>query len=128
MLQSIPSVGRQTSVVLIAYTQAFTLFSNHRKFACFAGVAPFEYTSGTSIKGRTKVSNLANKKIKSILNIAALSAKKYDPELKLYFQRKLKEGKNKMLILNAIRCKIIRRAFAVVKRNSKFVNTLKAVA
>lgn len=128
LLQSIPGVGKQTSVILIAYTQAFTLFKNHRQFACFAGVAPFEYSSGSSVRGRTKVSNLANKRIKTILNMAALSAKKYDPQLKQYFEKKIKEGKNKMLVLNAIRCKIISRAFAVINRNSKFVNTLKAVA
>ena len=70
----------------------------------------------------------ANKKIKTILNMAALTAKKYDPELKFYFDKKVAEGKNKMLVMNAIRCKLISRAFAVIKRNSKFVNTLKAVA
>ncbi len=128
LLQSIPGIGKQTSITLIAYTQAFTLFKNHRQFACFAGVAPFEYSSGSSVRGKTKVSNLANKKIKTILNMAALSAKKYDPQLKQYFDKKVKEGKNKMLVLNAIRCKIISRAFAVISRNSKFVNTLKAVA
>lgn len=128
LLQSVPGIGKQTSVILIAYTQAFSLFKNHRQFACFAGVAPFEYSSGSSIKGKTKVSNLANKKLKTALNMAALSAKKYDTELKLYFDRKTKEGKNKMLVLNAIRCKVISRAFAVINRNSKFVNTLKAVA
>jgi transposase len=128
LLRSIPGIGKQTSVMFIAYTQAFTLFENHRQFACYAGVAPFEYSSGSSIRGRTKVSNLANKKMKTILNMAALSAKKFDVQLKQYYDRKIAEGKNKMLVLNAIRCKIISRAFAVIDRNSKFVNTLKAVA
>ncbi len=128
LLQSIPGIGKQTSVTFIAYTQAFTLFKTHRQFACFAGVAPFEYSSGSSVRGRTKVSHLANKKIKTILNMAALSAKKYDPQLKQYFEKKIAEGKNKMLVLNSIRCKIISRAFAVINRNSKFVNTFKAVA
>lgn len=128
LLQSIPGVGKQTSVLLIAYTQAFTLFKNHRQFACYAGVAPFEYSSGSSIRGRTKVSNLANKKLKTALNMAALSAKKFDTQLKEYYDKKVAAGKNKMLVLNAIRCKIISRAFAVINRNSKFVDTLKAVA
>lgn len=128
LLQSIPGIGKQTSIMLIAYTQAFSLFKNHRQFACYCGIAPFEYSSGTSIKQRTKVSHLANKKLKTILNMAALAAKRYDPEIKLYFNRKVAEGKNKMLVMNAIRCKIVSRAFAVITRNSKFVNTLKAVA
>ena len=128
LLQSVPGIGKQTAVILIAYTQAFTLFKNHRQFACYAGVAPFEYSSGSSVRGRTKVSHIANKKLKATLNMAALSAKKYDTELKLYFEKKVAEGKNKMLVMNAIRCKVISRAFAVINRNSKFVNTLKAVA
>lgn len=128
LLQSIPGIGKQTSVILIAYTQAFTLFKTHRQFACYAGVAPFEYSSGSSVRGKTKVSPLANKKLKATLNMAALTAKKYDPQLKQYFDKKVTEGKNKMLVMNAIRCKLISRAFAVITRNTKFVNTLKAVA
>ena len=60
--------------------------------------------------------------------MAALTAKKFDPQLKIYFDKKVAEGKNKMLVLNAIRCKLISRAFAVINRNTKFVNTMKAVA
>ena len=60
--------------------------------------------------------------------MAALTAKKFDSQLKQYYESKVEAGKNKMLVLNAIRCKIISRAFAVINRNSKFVDTLKAVA
>ena len=128
LLRSIPGIGKQTSILFIAYTQAFTLFKNHRQFACYVGTAPFGYSSGTSVKKKTKVSDLANKRLKAILNMAALSAKKYDPQMKFYFERKVAEGKNKMSVMNAIMCKLISRAFAVINRDSKFVNTLKAVA
>jgi len=60
--------------------------------------------------------------------MAALTAKKHDPQLKLYYEQKVAEGKNKMLVMNAIRCKLVSRAFAVINRDSIFVNTLKAVA
>jgi transposase len=122
LLITVPGVGKQTSVNLIVATYAFTAFKNWRKFACYCGIAPFEYTSGSSIKGKTKVSHLANKKLKALLNMAALSAKKNDTEMRAYFDKKVKEGKNKMLVLNSIRCKIISRAFAVVQRNTPFVN------
>jgi transposase len=128
LLQSVPGIGKQTSVNLIAYTHAFTSFKNWRKFACFCGLAPFPYQSGSSIKGKTKVHHLANKKLKALLNLAALSAKKNDPEIKYYFERKVKEGKNKMSVLNAIRCKVISRAFAVIQRGSAFVNLNKFAA
>ena len=127
LLLSVPGIGTQTAANMIASTNAFTSFSNWRKYACHCGVAPFEYSSGSSVKGRTKVNHMANKKLKSLLNMAALSAKKYDTEISHYFERKVKEGKNKMLVLNAIRCKVISRAFAVINRNSPFVNTLKSV-
>jgi transposase len=128
LLQSVPGIGPQTALQLICYTRCFSAFSNWRQLACYAGVAPFEYQSGSSIRGRTKVSHYAQKKLKSLLNMAALSAKRHDPELKQYFERKVAEGKNKMLVVNAIRCKLIARAFAVINRQSPFINLQKFTA
>ena len=63
--------------------------------------------------------------MKSLLNMAALSAKKNDSVIKEYYERKVAEGKNKIILKNAIRCKIISRAFAVIKRETPFVNIQK---
>lgn len=125
LAQSVPGVGPQTAINLIVTTQCFSAFDNWRKYACYAGVAPFEYTSGTSIKGRTQVSHFANKKIKSLLHMAALTAKRSDAQLKAYYDRKVQEGKNGMLVINAIRCKIIGRVFATIKRETPYVDLLK---
>jgi len=122
LLLTVPGIGKPTAANLIATTNAFTSFKNWRKFACYCGIAPFEYSSGSSIRKKTRVSHLADKKMKSLLNMAALSAKKSDAELKDYYDKKVKEGKNKMSVLNAIRCKIVSRAFAVIERNNPFVN------
>jgi len=118
---SVPGIGPQISCYLLIYTRCFTSFDNARQLACFAGVAPFEYSSGSSIRGKTKVSHLANKKLKTLLNMGALTAKKIDPELGLYYQRKTAEGKNGMLVMNAIRNKLIARIFATVKRGTPYV-------
>lgn len=59
--------------------------------ACYAGVVPFEHTSGKSIRAKPKVHYLANKKLKKQLHMCALSAIKHDPELKLYFNKKVEE-------------------------------------
>jgi transposase len=128
LARTIPGIGPQTALYLIIYSRCFQAFSSWRKFACYGGIAPFHYQSGSSIKGRTKVSPLANKKLKSLLNMAALTAKKYDPDLKNYYQRKVKEGKNPMLVMNAIRCKLVSRVFATVKRETPYVNTQKFAA
>ena len=128
LVRSVPGVGEQTALNLVVKTQCFSVFQNSRQFACYAGIAPFEYTSGTSIRGRTKVSHMADKKMKALLSMAALSAKKWDPELNQYYQRKVEEGKNPMLVMNNIRNKMISRVFAVINRGTPFVNTQKFCA
>lgn len=120
-----------TSVVGVAFviasymlvtTNNFTSFNNGRQYACYSGIAPFAHESGTSIKGKTRVSNLANKKIKAILSNGANSAVRYDPELKKYYKRKSAQGKDHKLVINAVRCKLVNRVFAVVKRQTPYVN------
>lgn len=128
LLCSINGVGPQTALYMIVYTQGFTKFKNARKFASYCGIAPFPNKSGTSIRGRTKVSNLANKKIKSLLQLCAKSAIQYNPEMKAYYKRRLEQEKNKMSTLNIIRNKLLARMFAVVKRGTPYVNTMKYVA
>jgi transposase len=128
LICSIPGVGPQTALYLIIATKGFKAFENCRKLACYAGVAPFEYSSGSSIKGRTKVNNLADKKMKSLLYMCAMNAKKCDKELSEYYNRKVEEGKSKMLVLNNISCKLLGRVFAVINRGTPFVNTYKFAA
>ncbi len=125
LIKSIPGVGPQTAIYLIIATKGFKAFTTSRKFACYAGVAPFEYSSGSSIKGRTKVNHMADKKMKSLLQMCALTAIKRDPQLKDYYNRKKEEGKNGMLVLNNIRFKIIGRVFSVINRQTPYVNIYK---
>lgn len=128
LITSIPGVGKQTAYYLVITTKCFESFENWRQLACYAGVAPFEYSSGSSIKGRTKVNHLADKKMKSLLNMCALSIKKYDKEIAEYYQKKVLEGKNPMLVMNNIRCKILSRVFATVNRGTPYVNLQKFAA
>ena len=128
LLQSIPGIGYQTALQLLIHSKCFTAFKNWRQLACYAGIAPFPYQSGSSIRGKTKVSNFAQKRLKSTLHLASLTFKKYDQETLNYFNRKVEEGKNKMSIINAIRCKLVERAFAVINRGTPFVNTQKFAA
>lgn len=120
LLSSIPGIGRQNALAFIVYTQNFKNFSNAKHLACYAGVAPFPNESGTIIK-RARVSKLANLKLKSLLHMAAMSCIRAKGELKEYYIRKVKEGKNKMVVLNNIRNKLIERMFAVIKRQSAYV-------
>lgn len=121
LLVSIKGVGPVIAAYMIGNTHNFKRFRNARKFNCYAGIAPFGHQSGTSLKSRARVSHLANKDTKTLLNLAAVCAIRCDEELKNYYLRKIDEGKNKMSCINAIRAKIVARMFAVIKRQSPFL-------
>ena len=119
---SVKGIGLVIAAFMLVTTNNFTSFENGRKYACYSGIAPFEYTSGSSIKGRTKVSHLGNKTIKTLLSNGANSASKWDPQLRAYYKRKEAEGKDHKLIVNSISCKLVNRVFAVVKRQTPYTN------
>ena len=120
LLRSIKGVGWIVACYMISCTANFKKFTNARKFNCYAGLAPFKHESGTSIRSRSRISHLANKEAKSLLNLAANCAARYDEELKNYYQRRVLEGKRKMSCLNIIRSKIVARMFAVIKRQTPY--------
>lgn len=122
LINSIKGVGKQTALMMIVLTQGFTQFTKWRKFACYAGTAPFNNESGR-FKGKTKVNHLANKKIKALLNCCATSAINYNTEMKMYYERRMAENKHPMSTLNIIRNKILARIFAVVHRQTPYVDT-----
>ncbi len=120
LIQSVKGVGPIICWYLLSYTNGFLYLDKGKSLACYCGVVPFKNTSGTTIKSKPRVSPIANKKLKSLMNLAALSAIKHDKEIKYYYERKVMEGKNKMSVLNAVRNKLILRITAVVRDNRKF--------
>lgn len=121
LLCSIKGVGLQTATALYAYTKGFTMFENAKQLACYCGVAPFTKSSGTSVRYKPGVSPFANRKLKSLLHLCAMSALRWDKEIKAYYERKVMEGKNKMSVINAIRNKLILRIFAVLRDQRPYV-------
>lgn len=122
LAKSVVGIGFVTAMNLMIHTNGFTELNDVRKLACYCGVAPFEHSSGTSIRGKTKVHYMANKKLKCNLHMASLTAIKLDTEIKMYFERKIAEGKNKMSVLNAVRNKLLARVLACVNNQKFYVN------
>ena len=122
LLETIPGVGRLTAMKMIAATKGFTLFENGRQFCCYAGTAPFAYTSGTSIHSRHKVSQRADKSLKAMLHICAVTVARRckSNHFTEYYQRKVDEGKNPMTVLNAIRSKLVLTMFAVIRTDQPY--------
>ena len=120
LIRSIPGVGKVLCWTMIARTENFTTITAPRQMACYSGVAPFRNSSGTSIKGKDRVSHYADKAVKTILHMAAMRAVRLQNDMQDFYLRKVAQGKNKMSVLNAVRNKIIHRIFAVVKNQKPY--------
>lgn len=122
LLTSIPGIGCTTAWLVISSTDGFTKFQTASEYCCYVGAAPFRYTSGSSVRSATHVSNRANKELKRQIHMAALVATTIckSGHFREYYQRKVAEGKNKMVVINAVRSKLITTMFAVVRDNVKF--------
>ena len=127
-LITIPGIGHITAIYLICCTNMFTLCNSGKQLACYSGVVPFDHQSGISIKGKPHVHRMANKELKRLLHLCALSCIKNYPEFKEYYNRKKQEDKHPMSILNAIKNKLVLRAFTVVKEDRNYVDNYKKAA
>jgi transposase len=116
-ITSVTGVGKVTAFFLICYTNEFKLYYTPRQIACYCGVVPFEHTSGKSVRAKPRVHYMANKKLKKQLHMCAISTIRADGELKECYERKVAEGKNKMLVINNVRNKIIHRICSCVNNN-----------
>lgn len=120
IITSINGVGTVTATQILITTNEFKDIKDPKKFACYAGVAPFTKESGL-FKGKARVSHMANKKVKTLLHMSALVAIAHNPDMKTYYERKVnEEKKNKMLVINAVRNKLILHIFACVNQNRKY--------
>lgn len=128
LITSVTGVGVILASHFLVSTNCFSAITDSRKFSCYSGIAPFEKQSGISLSSKSRVSHFANKKIKTLLHLAASSAVMADPELRSYYQKRVKEGKSKMSTLNIVRNKIVHRVFAVVKRGTPYVTIHKHAA
>jgi transposase len=120
LIQSVPGIGKVVATRLLITTKAFTHLTDPRKLACFMGIAPFPYQSGSSIKYKNKVSKFGDLKLKSLLNMSAWNAIRSVPSLKTYFERKVAQGKHKMSVINAVRNKLVAMVLSVIRRNQPF--------
>lgn len=120
LVMSVPGIGTATATEVVIATNELKSITDPKKMACHAGVAPFNYQSGSSVRGRPGVSQHARKRLKSLFHLAAMSSIRVKGDLQDYYQQKVREGKNKMSVLNAVRNKLIHRIYAVAKRGKKY--------
>jgi len=127
LLVSIDGIGERIAINMIAITSGFTRFQNARQFCSFAGLTPYKYDSGTSVRSKAKISKRANQTMKALLHMSAVNVatRMKAGEYKDYYERKLKEGKHIMCILNVLRAKLVHRMFSVIKRDTEYTKEYK---
>ena len=127
LLTSIDGIGDRIAINMIAITGGFTRFEDARHFCSFAGLTPYRYDSGTSVRSKAKISKRSNQTMKALLHLAAVSVATHMKagEYRDYYERKTKEGKHVMCVLNVIRAKLVHRMFSVIRRNEEYTKQYK---
>lgn len=115
LLQTIPGIGLKTALFLIVVTDGFKKFETASQLCSYVGITPTIRESGSSVKGRSRISKVGNKKLRNLLFLAAFSACKYNKGCKALFDRIVAKGKSKKLALIAVANKLLKQAFAIAK-------------
>jgi transposase len=121
LITSVPYVGKIIAIEMLVITNEFKAFNCPKKFASYCGIAPFARSSGTTLNRKPMVSAIANRNMKIVLHMAALGLlKAKQSKFRLYYDRKVKEGKHQMSVLNALKNKLVTIIFACVRDNELY--------
>ncbi|HYJ63600.1 MAG TPA: IS110 family transposase [Parafilimonas sp.] len=120
LLISIPAIGKVTAYHFICYTNEFKRVKSGKNLSSYCGVVPFQEKSGTSRSSPARVSKEANRTLKKLLHLCALTALKMKGEFAIYYQRKIAEGKHVLKVINAIRNKLALRIAAVIRNQEPY--------
>lgn len=115
LLNSIPGIGRKTAGMLLLFAGGFRDMNNYRQLIAKAGLSPREYTSGSSVRGKVRITKMGGSLIRGKLFMCSFSAKKSNAACKALYQRLVAKGKNGKLALIAVCNKLLKQAFAIVK-------------
>lgn len=119
-LQSIPGLGKRAATMLIVFTEGFSKVENYRQLICLAGLSPREFTSGTSIKGKTRICKMGGGQLRNVLYMCSMSAIRKNRACKMLYERLRAKGKNGRLALIAVCNKLLKQAFAIAKSGQRY--------
>jgi transposase len=119
-VESIPGIGRKTAMMLVVLTDGFKRFDSSSQLCSFCGLTPVIRQSGTSIKGRVRISKIGNSKLRNLLFMCSFTACKCNKACKAIYDRITEKGKSKKLALIAVCNKLLRQAFAIAKSGVEY--------
>lgn len=129
LLTSIPGIGVKTALFLIVVTDGFSKFENASQLCSYVGITPTIRESGSSVRGRSRISKVGNKKLRNLLFLCAFNACKHNSACRALYDRIVNKGKSKKLALIAVANKLLKQCFAIVKSglpyDATYVSVLK---
>jgi transposase len=120
LLTSIPGIGLLTATIVLAETNGFELIRNKRQLTSYAGLDVREKQSGTSVKGKPRISKRGNRYLRKALHLPALSAIQCNQQFRTVFTRLVSRHGIKMKAAVAIQRKILELMYVLYKTNTPF--------
>ena len=112
-LNTIPGIGRKTAMILIVSTNGFRDFESPSQVSSFFGLAPAERSSGSSVRGRTRINKIGDPLLRNHLFLCSFTACVHNPQCRALYERIVAKGKSKKLALIAVCNKLIKQAYGI---------------
>ena len=114
-LKTIPGVGKKTSMLLIVSTNGFRDFESSGQLSSYFGIAPNERSSGSSVRGKSRISKRGDSLVRNHLFLCSFTACVHNPQCKALYDRIVRKGKSKKLALIAVCNKLLKQAYGIAK-------------
>jgi transposase len=120
LLTSIPGIGDITAFKLLAEIRDIHAFTSAPQLAAFAGLTPRQHTSGSSVRGKTRLSKRGNPHLRTALYFPAIVAQRHNPILRAFAQRLLAAGKSKLAVIAAVMRKLLHLVYGILTSGQPF--------
>jgi transposase len=120
LLDSIPGIGEATAAALLAEVPDILQYRGAREVAAFAGLVPRERQSGSSVRGRVRLSKIGNSRLRKALYFPAITALRCSPFFQSWAEGLRRRGKSKMSVIGAAMRKLVHLAYGVLKSGKRF--------
>ncbi|WP_211251582.1 IS110 family RNA-guided transposase [Maribacter antarcticus] len=127
LLTSIHGIGQKTALFLIVVTDGFSKFETASQLCSYVGITPTIRESGSSVRGRARISKVGNRKPRNVLFLCSFNACKHNKACKEVYERIVNKGKRKKLALIAVANKLLKQSFAIAKSGRPYDETYVSV-
>ena len=126
-LCSIPGIGKRTAIYLIVITHGFEKFETSRQLISYFGLDPTIHESGSSVRGKSRISKTGNNLIRNLLFMCSFTACKHNKSCREIYQRIIAKGKPKKLALIAVANKLLKQSLAIAKSGLYYDENFRSV-